>query len=550
VRKYLKPFKGEKGVEGEEAWCAAHLSWLCSSALSAWDTYGYITTLDDNSTAQVGTLRGMMVNYESLPGIIPSVVLPRLFNVSVSVPWLEKMQSEGPLYSKSFKPPKGQEQPRRPGLNFGGDSADKESRASEKIFIWSERVLGPLYDRMQQIAVNTVQTLAPELRVESEALNWTTLAAIPKEAVLSLQDTQASLVTRPPVAEEDVIQSLRESVYTPWNPFSERHISQPYEKIECPIIPDKDYPKAYPVMDLLNNWNGDNTEIPSMHYDSLCHFDYHTEYDKAQAYRKAEKPFILYNMPELDEAVKRWSDLDFLQSRIGTRTYRAESSKDNHFMYYHHVNNAPNRFRGRDGQPWTPPTKDIDITFESFLKKAIIGQNQSLDEREHIYFRVTSMAYKKNEENTWVFDELPFFKPKRSLWVVDPSQQQGVHCRFGMKSLIAEPHFDGSRNAVAMLSGMRRWVMAHPDQCKDMYLLPRRHPSGRHSEVDWSAPDLEKFPNFVNVKANEIILKAGELLYVPTEWFHYIVSLNLNIQCNTRSGVNTKYESFIGACGF
>lgn len=65
--------------------------------------------------------------------------------------------------------------------------------------------------------------------------------------------------------------------------------------------------------------------------------------------------------------------------------------------------------------------------------------------------------------------------------------------------VIAEAHFDGSRNMVAMISGVRRWIMAHPNQCETMYLLPHGHPSGRHSDVDWSNPDLETFPEFPKV---------------------------------------------------
>lgn len=69
-------------------------------------------------------------------------------------------------------------------------------------------------------------------------------------------------------------------------------------------------------------------------------------------------------------------------------------------------------------------------------------------------------------------------------------------------------------------------------------MLPIGHPSGRHSEVDWSKPDLTQFPNFAKLMGNEVILRPGDFLYVPTFWIHYIVSLNVNFQCNTRSGVN------------
>ena len=32
------------------------------------------------------------------------------------------------------------------------------------------------------------------------------------------------------------------------------------------------------------------------------------------------------------------------------------------------------------------------------------------------------------------------------------------------------------------------------------------------------------------------VLKAGEVLYIPSHWFHYITSLQKSAQCNTRSG--------------
>ena len=134
--------------------------------------------------------------------------------------------------------------------------------------------------------------------------------------------------------------------------------------------------------------------------------------------------------------------------------------------------------------------------------------------------------------------------------MVEPQYQQGIHCRFGMRSVIAEAHFDRSRNSIAMLRGLRRWIMTPPNQCKHMYMLPKDHPSGRHSEVDWSKPDLDSFPEFEMIQAHEVILQPGDILYIPTNWIHYIVSLNVNIQCNTRSGTTKTYDADLHDCGF
>jgi hypothetical protein len=35
----------------------------------------------------------------------------------------------------------------------------------------------------------------------------------------------------------------------------------------------------------------------------------------------------------------------------------------------------------------------------------------------------------------------------------------------------------------------------------------------------------------------------GEVLYIPSFWFHYIVSLDYSVQCNTRSGPPPNHNS-------
>jgi hypothetical protein len=316
----------------------------------------------------------------------------------------------------------------------------------------------------------------------------------------------------------------------------------------CPDVPEPGYPKEYPILDLLNNWNTDETDIPAMHYNSLCYFDYQTERYKAENYRKAEVPFVVYNVPEVDTVVQKWRDVDYLSNKLKNIKYRSETSADNHFMYFRDTKSR--RVKGINGTlvDWTPPTKPIQISFGDWLKVAVTGQNMSLEEREHIYFRVTAPSV--SGPNSWLFEELSWFQPKPSFFVVKPSDQRGIHCRFGMRSIIAESHYDGSRNFVVGLGGMRRWILSHPRNCQAMYLLPKGHPSGRHSDVDWSKPNLEAYPNFKNVRANEMILRAGDVLYVPTSWFHYIVSLNVNYQCNSRSGRTLEYSSDLQKCGF
>jgi Cupin-like domain len=86
-----------------------------------------------------------------------------------------------------------------------------------------------------------------------------------------------------------------------------------------------------------------------------------------------------------------------------------------------------------------------------------------------------------------------------------------------------------------------------------MELYPVGHPSARHSRIDWSKAydhwrDSER--PFARTQVNEVVLQAGDILYLPTHWFHFIVSLNTTHQCNSRSGVSYDYQLHIDQCGF
>lgn len=90
---------------------------------------------------------------------------------------------------------------------------------------------------------------------------------------------------------------------------------------------------------------------------------------------------------------------------------------------------------------------------------------------------------------------------------------QGINCRFGSRGIIAEAHYDGGRNFVAMLKGTndmrhshstgrficndeitlsfrllphaigaKRYVLLPPSECSLLYLYDRNHPEGEEGE--------------------------------------------------------------------
>jgi hypothetical protein len=96
---------------------------------------------------QIGQ-RGALINYDSIPGIFPKIILP-LFQVNLTSKWLKKMTEESAQYSKS----------RTVGKEFSGDSEDKDERATEEIVHWADKILQPSYDVMDRNAKIGLQRL-------------------------------------------------------------------------------------------------------------------------------------------------------------------------------------------------------------------------------------------------------------------------------------------------------------------------------------------------------------------------------------------------------
>ena len=97
-------------------------------------------------------------------------------------------------------------------------------------------------------------------------------------------------------------------------------------------------------------------------------------------------------------------------------------------------------------------------------------------------------------------------------------------------------------------------MQAHPDQCEGMTLHGEDHPSSRQSKMNWaevSHATADTLPAaFRDAKINEVVLQAGDVLYLPTYWFHMVISLGLNYQCNARSGATYENLPHMEKCGF
>ena len=112
----------------------------------------------------------------------------------------------------------------------------------------------------------------------------------------------------------------------------------------------------------------------------------------------------------------------------------------------------------------------------------------------------------------WLLEEMTFFDPDHpsnasEFFLVEPELSKGVQCRIAQRGTISQAHFDENHNMVAVVRGLKRYVLLHPSQCGNLYLRARSHPSGRHSMVNWTAVDDHRFPLFADASGVEVVLR-------------------------------------------
>ncbi len=87
-------------------------------------------------------------------------------------------------------------------------------------------------------------------------------------------------------------------------------------------------------------------------------------------------------------------------------------------------------------------------------------------------------------------------------------------------------HFDHSDGVLAQVVGRKRVVLFPSSSYDAMYPFPLklRHPylPSNFSQLDIDAPDKARFPKFKPEDRVEVILEPGEMLYLPTGWWHEV----------------------------
>lgn len=210
----------------------------------------------------------------------------------------------------------------------------------------------------------------------------------------------------------------------------------------------------------------------------------------------ANQPAILTGLLD-DQAASKW-DVPYLRSKLGPRTVQVVQ-QDKPRVY------------------WDPraglPIKAL--TFNEFAESAFQRQD-------------AGFSYLQDDVNSFPIIrqdyELPAMMADRGLW----------RAKFWLSGagLVTPLHYDPVETFHWVIRGSKRFVCYKPGIGR-YYPHPARSTAPFISRVDPDFPDPDKFPKFRRAQAVEFHVNDGEVLYLPTYWWHQVYSEGaVNISLN------------------
>jgi histone arginine demethylase JMJD6 len=239
-------------------------------------------------------------------------------------------------------------------------------------------------------------------------------------------------------------------------------------------------------------------------------------------YMSANRPVIITDAMRSWPALARWTP-HFFKSAFGDLRFAIEDDLKKKAGY-----------------------KDSDSTVEYTMAAFIDRVLASTDSNPAPYFRNRVLAELFPSLVGDIQPLPPYFQPN---WLPDRFMVRRVGDLLNRGSAIelyiggqggAFPvlHYDGAATHAFLMQvhGRKKFIVYEPEQERYLYPSPEKP---NLSMVNIDAPDLEKFPLFAKAKPTTFVLEPGELLFVPSRWWHTTKMLTPSITLS----INTVNQS-------
>ncbi|XP_046864520.1 hypoxia-inducible factor 1-alpha inhibitor-like [Xenia sp. Carnegie-2017] len=301
--------------------------------------------------------------------------------------------------------------------------------------------------------------------------------------------------------------------------------------------------------------NVDSTLLPSLvcveHPKFLSVFDFPTSLvksidcnsDNVIKLIKLSEPLILKNCRFFDKA-RHWN-LSYLSKTLWEE-YAIYVSNSRKFLYYDSTVDYSNYEKNYG---WRPPFRTHFNSFQEFLNMA--SELTKVKNGSFAYFQT---LLHNDDFTTSLHKDMRDFN---YTWLLHTVFELGwstnvLNMLFvGMPDVITRLHYDVMQNVFIQLQGWKRFILFSPDHFGKLYPYPLGHPHDRQSMVDIEYPDYQRFPKFRHVKGLMAILGPGDVLYLPSCWWHevesnrndFTVSLNFWFEENFEETISRKMKN-------
>jgi hypothetical protein len=226
----------------------------------------------------------------------------------------------------------------------------------------------------------------------------------------------------------------------------------------------------------------------------------------------------------LEGAVDHWPIMAGVRDEAERMRYLVDRVGDNSVSYAE----LPAKYDGllsyRDDDSQDPNFRTVKGTFREFC--SLIQNDLGGADSRVRYLQSISIA-----------QDFPSLRPELDLALTTELQEKGSpRIWIGNGGQRTATHYDTAHNFACVVAGTKRFMIFPPEQLSNLYLgSMSKTPAGTPvSVVDPRAPDLDKYPRFRKAIEAAVVVevKAGEVLFLPAYWFHYVETVGPTILIN------------------
>lgn len=220
---------------------------------------------------------------------------------------------------------------------------------------------------------------------------------------------------------------------------------------------------------------------------------------------RPQRPVVLTRAIDDWRALSRWEP-EYLRSTVGTKRLRVEAVTDREKSGYF----------GRQSVPQ-------HMDFGEYLSRVFADQGVP-----RLYMGGISLA-----------GELPELAGDVSLpRFVQGSEKPFPYLWLGAGGSTTQLHFDINNNFHALIRGHKEFILFPPDQSRFLYPTSVFNSRRHFSQVRLEDPDYTRFPNLRKAKGCQVRLKRGDMLFLPSLWWHEVRTIEPSIAVNYWWGLN------------